>query len=94
MEPMEFLRLVLGETGRHNLWRLRETLNLIASENIMSPLAVRAYTSDFMFRYAEGKPFKRYYQGTRHIDVLEDATSKFIAGLLGVGFVELRRVGP
>ena len=92
MEPMEFLRLVLGETGRHNLWRLRETLNLIASENIMSPLAVRAYTSDFMFRYAEGKPFKRYYQGTRHIDVLEDATSKFIAGLLGVGFVELRPV--
>ena len=92
MEPMEFLRTVLEETRRHNVWRLKETLNLIASENIMSPLAIKAYTSDFMFRYAEGKPFKRYYQGTRHIDILEDATSKFIAGLLGVDYVELRPV--
>ncbi len=92
MEPMEFLRLVLEETRRHNSWRLRETLNLIASENVMSPLAVKAYTSDFMFRYAEGKPFKRYYQGTRHIDVIEDATAKFMAGLLGVDYVELRPV--
>ncbi len=92
MNARELLDLVLSNTKSHNYWRLREAVNLIASENIMSPLAARAYMSDFMHRYAEGKPFKRYYQGTKYIDVLEDATAKFIAGMLGVEYVELRPV--
>lgn len=73
-----------------NTWRLRLSLNMIASENVMSPLATRAYMSDFMFRYAEGKPFKRYYQGTRYIDELEVMTEKIIGARLGKNMVELR----
>ena len=90
MTPEELLDLVLSRTRDQNRWRLRETINLIASENVMSPLALKAYTSDFMHRYAEGKPFKRYYQGTRYIDELEVATSEYIAGALGAVGVELR----
>jgi len=90
--PEELLARVYELTRSHNLWRLRETLNLIASENVMSPAAVRVYTSDFMHRYAEGKPFKRYYQGTRYIDPLEDETAKFIGALLGGALVDLRPV--
>jgi len=87
-----FLARVLEITGRANTWRLWETVNLIASENVMSPLAYRVYLSDFMHRYAEGKPFKRYYQGTRYIDELEVATAEFIGSMLGTSFVELRPV--
>jgi len=54
------LERVIELTSLGTIWRARETINLIASENVMSPLALKAYISDFMFRYAEGKPFKRY----------------------------------
>lgn len=90
MDPRELLQSVLEKTRLQNKWRLRESINLIASENVMSPLALKAYLSDFMDRYAEGKPFKRYYQGARYIDELEVATADFISSMLGAVGVELR----
>lgn len=86
----ELLESALKLITEANRWRLRLSLNMIASENIMSPLAMKAYLSDFMFRYAEGKPFKRYYQGTRYIDELEVTTEKVIGSRLGKSMVELR----
>jgi len=88
----EALRRVLSITDAQNRWRLLEALNLIASENVMSPLALRAYLSDFMHRYAEGKPFKRYYQGTKYIDELEVLTAELLGSLLGTSLIELRPV--
>ncbi|MEM4681493.1 MAG: hypothetical protein QXM56_03960, partial [Acidilobaceae archaeon] len=67
-QALLLLKQVLSLTTEANVWRLRKTINLIASENIMSPIALKAYMSDFMHRYAEGRPFKRYYQGTLYID--------------------------
>ncbi|MFZ8793580.1 MAG: serine hydroxymethyltransferase, partial [Acidilobaceae archaeon] len=72
-----------------NLWRVSNSINLIAAENVMSPLALKAYVSDFMHRYAEGKPFKRYYQGTRFIDELEVLAERVMGALLGTSMVEL-----
>jgi len=88
----EALSRVLELTERQNRWRLLETINLIASENIMSPLALKAYMSDFMHRYAEGKPFKRYYQGAKYIDELEVFTASLMGRLLGTTFIELRPI--
>ncbi|ACP35695.1 Glycine hydroxymethyltransferase [Sulfolobus islandicus L.S.2.15] len=68
--PKELER-VLEITKAQNVWRRTQTLNLIASENVMSPLAESVYMSDFMSRYAEGKPYKRYYQGTKYTDEIE-----------------------
>jgi glycine hydroxymethyltransferase len=51
-------------------WR-RECINLIASENIVSPAVKAALCSDFEGRYAEGRPGKRYYQGTWMLDEIE-----------------------
>ncbi|WP_338600669.1 serine hydroxymethyltransferase [Sulfolobus tengchongensis] len=65
------LEKVLEITREQNIWRRTQTLNLIASENVMSPLAESVYMSDFMSRYAEGKPYKRYYQGTKYVDEIE-----------------------
>ncbi|MCE4627928.1 MAG: serine hydroxymethyltransferase [Desulfurococcales archaeon] len=90
--PEEILGKVLGLTRAHNKWRLLETINLIASENVMSPLALKAYMSDFMHRYAEGKPFKRYYQGTRYIDELEVLTAEILSPMLSTDLIELRPI--
>ncbi len=40
----------------------RRSIPLIASENIMSPMAMEMLLTDFGFRYAEGLPHHRYYQ--------------------------------
>ena len=43
----------------HNKF-FEESIPLIASENIMSPLAMEMLLTDFGFRYAEGLPHHRY----------------------------------
>ncbi len=67
---------------KHNHWRDVETINMIASENQMSPLATILYLNDMMHRYAEGKPYKRYYQGLKYIDEMEVITIKLMGCLL------------
>ena len=57
-------------------WRGKQTINLIASENALSPAVRAIQNADFMGRYAEGHPNRgdqvnRYYQGTRYIDQIE-----------------------
>jgi len=75
-------------------WRLRRTINLIASENVLSARARALLPSDFGHRYAEGHPEKgkRYYQGTRHIDVVEARTRDCMKELFGVRNAEVRTV--
>ncbi len=86
MERKEVLELV----GKQNQWRMEQCINLIASENRMSPTAEKAYMSDFMHRYAEGSPYKRYYQGTKYIDLLEDKTTGLAKELFKSRKAELR----
>jgi len=51
--------------------RQEETLNLIASENYPSKTVREALSSIFIAKYAEGRPYKRYYAGQENIDKLE-----------------------
>lgn len=51
--------------------RQEETLNLIASENYPSKATREALGSIFVMKYAEGRPYKRYYGGMENIDKLE-----------------------
>ncbi|MEM4438264.1 MAG: serine hydroxymethyltransferase [Pyrobaculum sp.] len=83
---------ILEITTRHNVWRRKETINLIASENVMSPLAELLYINDLSGRYAEGTVGNRFYQGTKYVDVLEDVLSKKFASLLGASFIDVRPV--
>lgn len=55
----------------HNSF-FRESIPLIASENIMSPMAMEMLLTDLGFRYAEGLPHHRYYQGNFFVDQIED----------------------
>ena len=83
---------VLEIVKRHNSWRRFECINLIASENVMSPLARALYINDMMHRYAEGKPGKRFYQGSLFIDLIETKTSELLSRLFDVKFVEVRAI--
>ncbi|MCD6502910.1 MAG: serine hydroxymethyltransferase, partial [Euryarchaeota archaeon] len=60
--PLELAKKVREYAMQHNAW-FKESLPMIASENIMSPLAMEMLLTDFGHRYAEGHPGKRYYQG-------------------------------
>lgn len=51
--------------------RQEETLDLIASENYPSKAVREALSSIFVAKYAEGRPYKRYYGGMKNIDKLE-----------------------
>lgn len=51
--------------------RQKNTLELIASENIVSPAVMAAQASVLTNKYAEGYPDKRYYGGCEYVDVAE-----------------------
>ncbi len=64
------VRHIYDYVKRQNEWRMR-TINLIASENVVSHTVRKLSGSDFAHRYAEGHPGERYYQGTEYIDKIE-----------------------
>ena len=77
---------------RQNGWRLGETINLIASENVLSNRARALLSSDFNHRYAEGHPGARYYEGTEQIDLIEAEVRERLAKLFGYSKVEVRTI--
>lgn len=87
----EVLRIV-ELVKAHNRWRRKECINLIPSENVTSPLVDMLYMNDGMHRYAEGLPWKRYYQGTRYIDEIEEKTNQALGELFEAKFVDIRPV--
>jgi glycine hydroxymethyltransferase len=76
---------------RHDAWR-GQTLNLIASENLLSEGARSTLVSDLLHRYAEGHPGGRYYEGTRYVDVLETAAAEACRRLFRCGWADVRPI--
>ncbi len=62
----EIARLIAAETKRQ-----QETLDLIPSENIVSPAVREALGSELTNKYSEGYPGKRYYAGNGIVDEIE-----------------------
>ncbi len=58
------------------LTRQRENIELIASENYVSPAVMAAMGSIMTNKYAEGYPQKRYYGGCQCVDIAEDLARK------------------
>ncbi|MBR4622223.1 MAG: serine hydroxymethyltransferase [Ruminococcus sp.] len=61
----------VGEAMGLELARQRRNLELIASENIVSPAVMAAMGSVLTNKYAEGYPGKRYYGGCEDVDIVE-----------------------
>lgn len=64
--------------------RQQEQIALIPSENFASEAVREAVGSVLMNKYAEGQPFKRYYQGNKWIDEIESLTERRALELFGL----------
>ncbi|MHB8634214.1 MAG: serine hydroxymethyltransferase [Thermoplasmatota archaeon] len=70
MEPLEAAQAV-REAAARSTALFRDGLPMIASENVVSPRVAEMLVTDLHGRYAEGTPGKRYYQGCKEFDAIE-----------------------
>ncbi|MGI6855906.1 serine hydroxymethyltransferase [Mesorhizobium sp. 1B3] len=63
--------------------RQRDSIELIASENFVSPAVMEAQGSVLTNKYAEGYPHHRYYGGCANVDVVEDLAIERVNQLFG-----------
>ncbi len=82
----------IREYAKKNNQMFKESIPLIASENVMSPLAMEMLLTDFGHRYAEGLPHHRYYQGNYYVDLMEDKVNELGKKLFNVPQVDPRPV--
>lgn len=71
-------KAMAGELGRQ-----RENIELIASENFVSPGVMAAMGSHLTNKYAEGYPGKRYYGGCQWVDEIEELARDRACALFG-----------
>ena len=73
----------VGEAMEKELARQRRNIELIASENIVSPAVMAAMGSVLTNKYAEGYPGKRYYGGCECVDIVENIARDRATELFG-----------
>ena len=72
------------------LERQRTHIELIASENFVSPAVMAAMGSCLTNKYAEGYPSKRYYGGCECVDIAEDLARDRAKQLFGCEYVNVQ----
>lgn len=73
----------IGDAMALELKRQQQNLELIASENIVSPAVMAAMGSVLTNKYAEGYPGKRYYGGCYAVDIAENIARERACELFG-----------
>ena len=72
------------------LKRQQTKLELIASENIVSPAVMAAMGSVLTNKYAEGYPGKRYYGGCECVDIVENIAIERAKKLFGAEYANVQ----
>ncbi|MBR1862593.1 MAG: serine hydroxymethyltransferase [Ruminococcus sp.] len=80
----------VGDAMQLELARQRRNLELIASENIVSPAVMAAMGSVLTNKYAEGYPGKRYYGGCEDVDIVEQIAIDRACKLFGAKFANVQ----
>ncbi|MBZ4407324.1 serine hydroxymethyltransferase [Myxococcus sp. XM-1-1-1] len=80
----------IAQAVRHETERQEQGLELIASENFVSPAVMEAVGSVLTNKYAEGYPGKRYYGGCEVVDVVENLAIDRAKQLFGADFVNVQ----
>lgn len=80
----------VGEAMNAELARQRRNLELIASENIVSPAVMAAMGSVLTNKYAEGYSGKRYYGGCECVDVVETIAIRRACELFGAKYANVQ----
>ena len=92
-ENMNFISLFDPEVGaaiREEFDRECRNIELIASENIVSPAVMTAMGTCLTNKYAEGYPGKRYYGGCYAVDVVEEIARKRACELFGCNYANVQ----
>lgn len=80
----------IAEAMDKELKRQKQNIELIASENIVSPAVMAAMGSVLTNKYAEGYSAKRYYGGCEYIDVVENIAIERAKKLFGAEHVNVQ----
>jgi glycine hydroxymethyltransferase len=80
----------LGVALANEAQRQEEHIELIASENYVSPRVLEAQGSVLTNKYAEGYPGKRYYGGCEHVDVVERLAIERAKALFGADYANVQ----
>ena len=80
----------LGSAMNEELHRQRQNIELIASENIVSPGVMAAMGSVLTNKYAEGLPGKRYYGGCEFVDKVERIAIERACELFGAKYANVQ----
>ena len=78
------------QATRDELKRQQSVLEMIASENIVSPAVLEAAGTVLTNKYSEGYPGKRYYGGNEYIDVSESLAIERAKQLFGAEHVNVQ----
>lgn len=70
--------------------RQEDHIELIASENYVSPCVLEAQGSVLTNKYAEGYPHKRYYAGCEFVDIAEELAISRAKQLFGAAYVNVQ----
>ena len=73
----------IAEALRLELNRQQNNIELIASENFVSPAVMAAAGTHLTNKYAEGYPAHRYYGGCQFVDIAEDLARNRLKELFG-----------
>ena len=80
----------LAEAMQRELVRQRQNIELIASENIVSPAVMAAMGTVLTNKYAEGYPAHRYYGGCAYVDQMEQIAIDRACKLFGAKFANVQ----
>lgn len=89
--PLDSLNWFHSQVERHHQ-RFENSIPLIASENLVSPLAAEMFASDLHNRYAEGLPGARYYEGNADYDPIEEHVESLAKRLFNAPFADVRPI--
>lgn len=81
---------VLWQSIQKEVQRQEDTIELIASENIVSDAVREAQGTVLTNKYAEGYPQKRYYGGCQYIDEVEQLAIDHAKALFGAEYVNVQ----
>ena len=80
----------IAEALRLELKRQQGNIELIASENFVSPAVMAAAGSHLTNKYAEGYPAHRYYGGCQFVDIAEDLARERVKQLFGCEYCNVQ----
>ncbi len=85
-DEVEYIR----KQAKDNNEFFANSLPMIASENVLSPLCREMLITDFHGRYAEGTPGHRYYEGCKFFDNVEEKAMELAKKLFNCHYVDVR----